>query len=251
MAAQSLNHIRIVLVEPAGALNVGSIARIMKNMGLERLYLVNPRCDHLGGEAQRMAVHAKDLLQKAIVAPSLTAALTDCQKVIATTARPRHIETTMEEPRDCLPWLLADQRQGAVIFGREDHGLSNEELDCAQRFLTIPINPDYPSLNLAQAVTVCAYELRQIARGKTISAAAPMAPALPEENLASFQNLEGYFQHLEEMLLKVGYLQPHTAAKKMSKFRRLYHRAQLREEDVALLRGILRQVEWTIAEDKS
>jgi tRNA/rRNA methyltransferase len=142
----------------------------------------------------------------------------------------------MEPPRTVLPWLLEGDTDGALIFGREDRGLSNEELNYAQRFLAIPTNPDYPSLNLAQAVAICAYELQQ--------ARATAPPSLPPTEAATLDTLEGYYQHLEKTLLDIGYLYPHTAAARMEKFRRLYHRANLSQEEVALLRGILRQIDW-------
>ncbi|HEY9806724.1 MAG TPA: RNA methyltransferase, partial [Candidatus Obscuribacterales bacterium] len=178
MSETALANVRIVLVEPAGPLNIGAIARVMKNMGLHQLVLVNPHCDPLGPEARQMAVHAIDLLTTARVVPNLPTALQGCQRAIATTARPRAIETELEHPRNALPWLLAEAAgaenpeagstellQSALIFGPEDRGLSNEELNYAQRFIRIPSSPAYPSLNLAQAVAVCCYELYQCVQG--------------------------------------------------------------------------------------
>ena len=156
-----LANIRVVLVEPAGALNVGSIARIMKNMGLTRLVLVNPRCDLESDEARQMAVHAVDLLEQAQIVDSLTAALTGCQQAIATTVRSRSVPIVLEPPSVVLPSLLVPNVESALLFGAEDRGLSNEELQYAQRFICIESNPDYPSLNLAQAVALCVYQLYQ------------------------------------------------------------------------------------------
>ena len=124
------------------------------------------------------------------------------------------------------------------MFGTEDRGLNNEELKYAQRFVSIPANPDYPSLNLAQAVAVCSYELYQAAQDPLESETDSYFEG------ASFELLEGYYQHLEEVLLKIGYLYPHTAKARLEKFRRLYNKANLTPEEVALLRGILRQVNW-------
>ncbi|MGL5034571.1 MAG: RNA methyltransferase, partial [Microcystaceae cyanobacterium] len=134
----SLELIKIILVEPAGPLNVGSVARVMKNMGLSRLVLVNPQCDRLGEEARRMAVHGVEILEQAQEVPTLAEALQGCQNAIATTARPRNIETPLETPRQALPWLLENPNTSALIFGREDRGLSNEELNQAHRFVAIP-----------------------------------------------------------------------------------------------------------------
>ncbi|MEG4327954.1 RNA methyltransferase [Microcoleus sp. herbarium5] len=151
-------NIRIVLVEPAGPLNVGSVARVMKNMGLHQLVLVNPQCDHLGEEARLMAVRAADILETAKVVESLPAALVGCVRAIATTGDDcRSLPTQLEEPADALPWLL--EAPSALIFGREDCGLTNAELNRAQRLIRIPSSDAYTSLNLAQAVAICCYEL--------------------------------------------------------------------------------------------
>jgi len=247
-----LSGIRIILVEPAGPLNVGSVARVMKNMGLEQLILVNPRCDYLGEEARNMAVHAGDILDKAQVVHSLPDGLVGCQRAIATTAQNRALPTNLENPRSALPWLL--NHPSALIFGREDRGLTNSELNYAQRFVRIPSTEVYPSLNLAQGVAICCYELYQEATQNlrqtpslTPNPQLPMTPLCTDTPRASLEILEGYYQHLEDLLLKIEYLYPHTAASRMEKFRRLYNRAYPTPEEVALLRGILRQVEWAIA----
>ena len=242
---ESLPSVRIVLVEPAGPRNVGSIARVMKNMGLSKIVLVNPQCAHLGTEASHMAVHAKDLLENAWVVPTLAEALKGCYRAIATTARPRHRNVEAEPPRTALPWLL--EQPSALIFGREDKGLTNQEIEQAQRLVTLPINPDYASLNLAQAVGVCCYELRSACLTET---QATTANQWSEETQIPFEDLEGYFQHLESTLLKIGYLQPHTSDSRMQKFRQIYKRSQLSSQELAMLRGILRQTEWAINTDK-
>lgn len=242
----SLQHIRIVVVEPAGALNIGSITRVMKNMGLSQLFLVNPQCNHLGQEAHLMAVHGRDLLATAQVVPDLTTALMGCKKAIATTGLQRTLATPVETPKQALPWLLTDNQPSAIIFGREDHGLTNAELNQAQKLVCIPTGDDYTSLNLAQAVTVFCYELRSLITEKVVYT--PAATSLENgQDLADLDALEGYYQHLERVLLQIGFLYPHTAASRMASFRQLYHRAAPSSRDVAMLRGILRQVEWTIA----
>ncbi len=243
----SLANLRIVLVEPLGALNVGSVARVMKNMGLSQLVLVNPQCDPASEAARQMAVHGGDVLAQAVQVPDLPAALQGCQRAVATAGRDRAAQpdaAPLPPPRQVLPWLLAEPSvPAALIFGREDRGLSNVEMNYAQRCLEIPADPAYPSLNLAQAVAVCAYELYQLSLE---SAASPPSPSEPVE-LASLDALESYYQHLEHLLLAVGFLYPHTAAARMAKLRRAGHRAGLSREEVAMLRGMLRQVEWAIA----
>ena len=252
MLDQALTRIRIVLVEPAGALNVGSVARVMKNMGLQQLVLVNPECDHLCDQARHMAVHAVDRLETATVFASLPEALHGCQLAIATTARERSLETPLELPRNALPGLL--ETPSALIFGPEYRGLSNSELNYAQRFIRIPSSSAYPSLNLAQAVAVCCYELYQLANATPstsdagFSALSGSTIPSPEYSTsdAPLEQLEGYYQQLETLLLKIGYLLPHTAASRMEKFRRLFNRTHLSKAEVAMLRGILSQVEYAI-----
>ncbi len=245
-----LANIRIVLVEPAGALNVGSIARIMKNMGLTQLVLVKPRCDRDSEEARQMAVHAVDVLENALIVDSLPAALTGCQRAIATTVRSRSVPIKLETPPVVIPWLLTPNIKSALLFGAEDRGLSNDELKYAQRFVCIQSNPAYPSLNLAQAVAICTYELYQAwlkmsnnPQQTVISKPEIVAKDFMPTN-APIDVLEGYYQHLEAVLLEIGYLYPHTAPVKMEKFRRLYNKANLQPEEVAMLRGILRQIRW-------
>lgn len=244
------SQLKIVLVEPAGALNVGSVARVMKNMGLSELVLVQPQCDPLGEEARRMAVHGAEVLATAQIVSSLPEALQGCQRAIATTARSRTLAAPLESPRFALPWLLGENLTSALIFGPEDRGLSNEELNYAQRFVSIPANPEYPSLNLAQAVAICAYELSQtepveIAGGSHNSQIKETRET--GANLATLDALEAYYQQLETVLLKIGYLYPHTATARMEKFRRLFNRANLTLAEVAMLRGILSQVDWAVS----
>ncbi|WP_293130172.1 RNA methyltransferase [Microcoleus sp. bin38.metabat.b11b12b14.051] len=305
MIATALANIRIVLVEPAGPLNVGSVARVMKNMGLRQLILVNPQCDYLGEEARLMAVRAADILETAKVVESLPAALVGCVRAIATTGDDsRSHPMPLESPADALPWLL--EAPSALIFGREDCGLTNAELNRAQRLIRIPSSDAYTSLNLAQAVAICCYELyREEGRRKKeegrrkkeessatsnmrdvtdvtdvadVSSATsnvrdatdvterkkqsqgifspspplplsqspplPIPPSPNPPNSATLENLEGYYEQLEGLLLKIGYLQPHTAASRMEKFRRLYNRAYPTVDEVSMLRGVIRQTEW-------
>ena len=241
------SDVKIILVEPAGPLNVGSIARVMKNFALKQLVLVNPQCDYLGEEATIMAVHAKDVLKKAISVPTLAQALQGCKRAIATTARDRD-NAPLQNPREVLPWLLEPQGQpAALIFGREDRGLSNEELNYAQKFMRIPTDAGYPSLNLASAVAISCYELSQSQQQKIDTQMLPESNFSTEnKELAPLEVVEAYYEQLESLLLSIEYLYPHTAASRMEKFRLLYNRAQLKTQEVAMLRGILRQMQWAL-----
>jgi len=238
--------IRIVLVEPAGALNVGSIARVMKNMGLSQLWLVNPQFDFAGDRyakaAQDMAVHAQDILNNAQIVDDLPQALTGCHRAIATTGRS---ELITETPEVGLGWLLGLDSvdnfscTGAIVFGREDRGLTNAELAYCQKIMQIPISEDYPSINLAQAVGICCYQLRSLLPIDDLRAIADF-----ESDKANIEHLEAYYQDLEAVLLKIGYLFPHTAFPRMQKFRHLFNKANLTKTEVDMLRGIIRQINW-------
>ncbi|MCA1904811.1 MAG: RNA methyltransferase [Cyanobacteria bacterium M5B4] len=227
--------LRIVLVETKGALNLGSVARVMKNMGLDRLYLVAPHCSPRDRAALKMAVHGADVLAKAQIVPTLTAALTGCQRAMATCGRIDSSLTTTRPDRG-LAWLQ-EVPEFALVFGAEDRGLSNEELQCCQGVIEIPTDPGYPSLNLAQAVAICCYQWRML-QPETIK---------PRSiDRATIESLEGLFAHLETVLLDIGYLYPHTALARMQKFRKIGHRSDLSQAEVAMLRGVLSQVQWAI-----
>lgn len=269
----TVTGVKIILVEPAGPINVGSVARVMKNFCLNQLVLVNPQCDHLGDEALRMAVHAGDVLQTAKVVKTLPEALKGCKRAIATTARSRDWEIPLEPPLIALPWLLEEIGQpSALIFGPEDRGLSNEELNYAQRFMRIPTNPEYASLNLATSVSICCYELATIsgifsksseykvennykiqpqieAKTQNISEDKLKTSSVnnSEYDIAPLDVVEGYYQQLESVLLTISYLYPHTVASRMEKFRQMYNRAELRTKEVAMLRGVLRQTLWALS----
>jgi tRNA/rRNA methyltransferase len=280
MVNPRLAAIRIVLVEPAGPLNVGSVARVMANMGLSQLVLVNPQCDPDGEEAQRMAVHAGDLLRAATTVATLPEALAGCRRAIATTARTRTLGPPLESPEAVLPWLVTPTGSPtALIFGPEDRGLSNQELNYAQRWLGIPSDPAYASLNLAQAVAVCTYELARVVRPRSPSApsgldaappsdgtAAPPSPPpdpkspiapplpispsphLPPSQTAPLDQMEGFYGQMEALLLQIGYLYPHTCASRMEKLRHFFNRSAPTEQELAMLRGLLRQMNWALGD---
>ncbi len=261
-----LRNTRIVLVEPAGARNVGSIARVMKNMGLTQLVIVNPECEVLGEEARMMAVHGLDVLESARVVPDLVAALEGCHRVAATVGRDGVLRS-VENLRSVVPWILGESgvlefhdrgtpAEGsdeinsglisAIVFGREDHGLSNEQLKYAQRLVTIPSNPDYPSLNLAQSVGIVAYELYQATQDWPGVRQVSESSEPNGEPDAPFQMTEAFYLGLEALLLSIGYLHFHTADSRMQKFRLLLARAVPSTHEMTMLLGILRQSRWAL-----
>ncbi len=229
---------KLVLVEPAGPLNVGSVARLCRTYGIEDLRLVAPRCDPLGEEARLMAVKGLPLLLQARVFPTLAAALTDCVRVVATSGRPEGEPLPLQAPDDALAWLLAGEptQPAALVFGREDRGLSNDELLQAGRLLQIPTPTPHGSLNLSHAVAVVLHDLHRLAHHATPREQAP-APC-------SRGVLEAMLSDAQELLLEVGFLLPHTAHARMAKLRALLQRAQVSAPEVALLRGLVCQLRW-------
>lgn len=232
-----LDQIRIVLVETTHPGNIGGAARAMKNMGLTRLSLVKPLYfPH--AEATARASGADDLLAAAEVHPTLDAALAGCTLVFGTTARGRSIPWPAVDPREAARRARAAAPQGpvAVVFGRERSGLSNEELDCCNYLLHIPTNPEYASLNLAAAVQVIAYELRMAMQQGPV-----MAP--DSTPLASFRERELFYGHLEEVLTELQFLDPDNPRHLMRRLRRLFNRAELDQNEINILRGILTAVQ--------
>lgn len=156
-----------MLVEPAGPLNVGSVARLCANFGVTDLRLVNPRCHTDDPDAIRMAVHGQSVLQNAQHYPSLLVALADCQRVVASCGRLDHGDIPLQPPEQAMPWVeqgLKANARVALVFGREDRGLSNEELLLSQRVVRLHSNEAYPSLNLSHAVAVLLHELERMRR---------------------------------------------------------------------------------------
>lgn len=228
------NNIRVVLCHTSHPGNIGSTARAMKTMGLDRLYLVNPK--HFpDGAAKSLAVNAADVLDQAIVTATLEEAIADCQLVVGVSGKERSLSqqvmTVREAAHDVR--LNAEVNQVALVFGTEMSGLSNAEADCCHVLATIPANPDYTSLNLAQAVQVMCYEIRMaITTGDLHYQEKPV-------ELATQDDMERFYAHMKEVLEEIGYINPRAPKKLFERLRRLYGRARLEKEEVNLLRGIL------------
>lgn len=232
-----LDRVRVVLCQPSHPGNVGAVARAMKTMGLSRLYLVNPR-RFPDPEATTRASGATDVLDHAVVCASLEEALGGAVLAAALTSRRRDLSLPPLTPRLAAPQLLAEAQEDdvAVVFGAETSGLTNAELDCCQLLLSIPANPEYASLNLGAAVQVVAYELRCAL--SEVGGAQP-APV----NLASLAEIEGFYGHLEEVMIASRFLDPASPKRLMHRLRRLYARTRLEREEVNILRGILKSLD--------
>ena len=231
----SAAQLAVVLVEPSGPLNVGSVARLCANFEVGELRLVAPRCDHLGEEARRMAVHGGWLLEQARLFPTLSAALADCCRVVATSGRRAGEPLPLQAPEPALRWLAQARGPCALVFGREDRGLSNDELLQAGQLLTLGSGDAYASLNLSHAAALVLHSWHCLGSSLEVG-------GLPEPS--DRQGLEAMLGDAEALLLEVGFLHPHTAHARMAKLRGLLQRAQISTEEVALVRGMVRQLRW-------
>lgn len=242
MTDTALAKIRIVLVNTTHPGNIGGAARAMKNMGLSRLYLVAPK-EYPSDKATWRSAGALDVLDQAVVVDTLEEAIAGCGLVVGTSARERRIPWPLLDPRQCgeSVWSEAAHHEVALVFGREDRGLTNEELHKCNYHVHIPANPDYSSLNLATAVQVICYEVRmaflQATGGKSLSQHQwDMPPADP-------QSLDAYYQHLEQTLVELGFLDPANPKQTMTRLRRLYNRVRLDQMELNILRGVLTAVQ--------
>lgn len=236
--ATEFDNIRIVLVNSSHPGNIGAAARAMKNMGLSQLVLVAPR-DFPSPKAEWRAANAKDLLEQVTTVDSLEEAVADCGLVVGTSARERRIPWPLLTPRECGAKSLAEAptHPVAIVFGREDRGLSNEELQLCHYHLHIPANPDYSALNLAAAVQVICYELRMALLEKM--AGAPIHYDDWDVPPAKHNDLELYYQHLEDTLVTLDFLDRDNPRQTMTRLRRLFNRVRLDEMELSILRGIL------------
>lgn len=228
------SQIRIVLVETSHPGNIGAVARAMKNMCLQTLYLVRPK-QFPHAEATARASGADDILDSAVVVDSLQQALADCQLVYGASARLRSLPWPLSTPRECAAKVVESSASGnvALVFGRERTGLTNEELALCQSLVHIPTNPDYASLNVAAAVQIMAYEV--LLAGEQ-AGNRPMQD--PDSRLATQHEIEGMFQHLQETLIDIDFLDPTNPRQLMRRLRRLFNRVQLEDTEVNIIRGI-------------
>ena len=230
-----LQNIRIVLVETSHSGNIGSAARAMKTMGLSNLYLVSPKS--VDEQSITLAAGADDVVRNAHIVDTFEQAIEDCSLVIGTSARLRHLQSTLIEPRECAEKASIHQGQVAVLFGRERVGLTNEELLKCHYHLNIPANPEYSSLNLAMAVQLISYEIRMafLAKDKTESTLSTIENIYP-----TAQEMEYFFAHTEQVYQSLGFIQNQGV---MQKLRRLYNRSSLEKNELNILRGMLSAVE--------
>ncbi|BCD96581.1 tRNA (cytosine(32)/uridine(32)-2'-O)-methyltransferase TrmJ [Marinagarivorans cellulosilyticus] len=234
------DRIRMVLVNTSHPGNIGAAARAIKNMGLSRLVLVAPK-DFPADQAQWRAAGALDVLEKAVVVETLDEAIADCRLVVGTSARGRRIPWPLVSPRECGDKVYSEAKNSehevAILFGREDRGLTNEELHKCQYHVHIPANPGYSSLNIAAALQVIVYEIRMSA----LAAEAGQPISFDEWDMppAAQQDIEHYFEHLQKTLETLGFLEVGNPRQTLTRLRRLYGRVRPDQMELNILRGVL------------
>lgn len=235
-------RVSVVLVGTQSPGNIGMVCRAMKNMGLYDLRLVNP-CEVNHPEALKFAVSARDLLESARIFTSLTEAIADCEFSVATTRRHGKYRQEIQSPDQVVSRFAGcpPHSRLALVFGREDSGLTTEEVALCRWQSTIPTGDEYGSLNLSQAVLIFCYEL--------FKGTAPVEGGAARE-LAGPEALEHLYAQMERTLLRIGFLNPQNPDHIMRTMRRIYARAELDEREVAVLRGMLSQIDWAASEFK-
>lgn len=231
--ALALDRIRIVLSRTSHPGNIGAAARAMKTMGLSQLWLVSPE-SFPDPVADARASGAGDLLQSARVVASLREALDGTVLAAAVTARRRELALPRRDARDAALELVGYAEQGdvALVFGNETSGLSNEDVLLCGMPVTIPTNPDFSSLNLGAAVQLLSYETR-------MAALQPRLEAEPQPRLATHDEVEGFFGHLEQAVTESGFHEPANPRRLLPRLRRLFGRIRLEKEEIGILRGML------------
>jgi len=243
---RNFSNLKVILVEPNGPLNVGSVARLCSNFEVEELRIVSPKCDIFSLEAKKMALKGQPFLDHCKIFDNLEKAIFDCDLVLASCGR---IEVSkdsfFESSEDIFNWTMSFKKINnlAIIFGREDRGLTNSELLLANKTFNIPTSENNPSLNLSHAVSIVLYELNK-------SSTKNFKKELKNFNLASSKQINDSFLEIEEMLLGVGYLLKHTSRAKISKFKNYIFRANTSTHEINVLRGIVHQINWFLNNSK-
>lgn len=241
--SKNSNNIRIVMINTSHPGNIGAAARVMKNMGLSRLYLVNPK-QFPNYEATAMASGADDLLTQATVCTSFEEALEGCHLVLGTTARERKIQHDFIDAREAGTLSVCESAsyEVALVFGRERTGLTNDEIGLCHKLINIPTNPDYSSLNVASAVQIVTYEV-MMAFQSVDTIAHQDKLGLETAEYASSDNMERFYEHLQQALIDIDFLRVKQSPQLMPKLRHIYNRIRLKQEELNILRGILNKTQ--------
>lgn len=232
----SLDNIKIILVRPRFPENIGSVARAMKNMNLSKLAIVNG-VSPIHPNAYKLASGAEEILERAEEFLTLKEAIADLECIVATTSRTEKERNPFLRPKELAKKLvpLSQKNRIGIVFGSEKEGLTNEELSLCHLYVKIPTSETFPSLNLSQAVMILCYELFQ-AQGNV---------SKPPTSLASSEEIEKMFDHMEKTLIDIGFLEVKNPNRIMRTLRRLFGRSQMDQREVRILHGILSKVDWS------
>ena len=243
---KNFSNLKVILVEPNGPLNVGSVARLCSNFEVDELRIVSPKCDIFSLEAKKMALKGRKYLDNCKIFDKLEDAIFDCDLVVASCGRVDvSKDSFFESSENIVNWILSFEEINnlAIVFGREDRGLTNNELLLANKTFNIPTSKSNPSLNLSHAVSIVLYELNKSSKRNANK-------QLEVFNLASSKQIHDSFEEIEEMLLGVGYLLEHTSSAKISKFKNYIFRANTSRHEINVLRGIVHQISWFLNNSK-
>ncbi len=238
--------LKVVLVEPNGPINVGSIARLCSNFEVNELRIVSPKCDIFSLEARKMALKGQQYIDNCKIFNSIKNAIFDCDLVLATCGRiDLSNDVECESPEAISKWIstFKEINNLAILFGREDRGLSNSELLFAHKIFNIKTSEYYPSLNLSHAVSIILYELNKISKNNINNDSKVF-------NLASSKQIYESFAELEVLLKRTGYLLEHTSYSKISKFKKFFLKAKTSSHEINILRGIVHQINWFLNNSK-
>lgn len=239
------SNIRVVLVSPLYAGNIGSVCRAMANMSVSRLYVVNPRVEEDDWKnGAKMAVHAQDIFDNMIVTQSFEEAIRGCSTVAGATARDGLYRQHVRLAKEVAPELvsLAGKGEVALVFGREDNGLENAEVQYCTHLIRIPSSEKYRSINLAQAAMICLYEIFSCAGG--------YAPPDEKSPPASSEHRKRFFEIWRQAMLDIGFMKEDKADHMMQGFGRIFSRGIKTGDDVNIMLGVARQSQWASANKK-
>ncbi len=236
VSAEKLDRVVVVLVGTKYPGNIGQTARVLRNFGYRRLVVVNPRC-RIDVEAEKMAVDCEDMLDRIPIYDSLKEAVREARIVVGATRRRGTKRRNVLDPHDCAQLLepVPEVGDAALVFGAEDRGLSNDELACCQWIASIPSASDHPSFNLSHAVAIFLYEI-------TCALLDPQP-----RNWAKHKSYEDMFDHLQEYLSDIGFLKEKDPRRMMVAIRRMLYRGRFTEREVRIIRGIITQSRWRMA----
>ena len=243
---KNFSNLKIILIEPNGPLNVGSVARLCSNFDVEELRIVSPKCDIFSLEARKMALKGQKFLDRCKIFDSLEKAIFDCDLVLASCGRiDVSKDSLFDSSENIFNWILSFKKINnlAIIFGREDRGLTNNELLLANKTFNITTSQNNPSLNLSHAVSIVLYELNKLSKVN-------FNREQEVFNLASSKQIHDSFAEIEELLLEVGYLLKHTSKAKINKFKNYILRANTSMHEINVVRGIVHQINWFLNNSK-